>query len=154
MSTIFAASNNRGLIHHSFKEGGCNAVDFKQFLEECSGLLEETPVIFIFDNAPSHNSAATALLKVGHAYRFQPAYSPFLNICEGTFSLWKTEFKKLMSEIRDELLEQLHQQRVASMMQLAEQAIAAISREKVHRLYQHSLTLLPACIAGEDINHE
>ena len=94
---IFAVSNERRLIHHSFKEGGYRAGDFKQLLEECSELRQDTPLIFIFDNAPSDNSAATTQLKVGHSYRFQPAYYsslPFLNICEGTFSLLKAAFKK------------------------------------------------------------
>lgn len=154
VSTIFAVSNERGLIHHAFKEGGYRAADFKQFLEECSERFQDTPLIFIFDNAPCHNIAATAQLKVGHSYHFQPAYSPFLNICEGSFSVWKAEFKKLMAEIRDDLLQQQQQQRVATMMQLAEQAIAAITIDKVHNMYQHMLTLLPACMAGEDINHE
>lgn len=153
VSTIFAVSNERGLIHHAFK-GGYRSADFKQFLEECSERFQDMPLIFIFDNAPCHNVAATVQLKVGHSYHFKPAYSPFLNICEGSFSLWKAEFKRLMAETRDDLLQQQQQQRVASMMQLAEQAIAAITIEKVHNIYQHMLTLLPACMAGEDINHE
>ena len=80
MSTIFAVSNEHGLVHHAFKEGGFNAEAFKEYLEQCSLQLNR-PVVFIFDNAPSHNSAVAAHLQVGHSYRFQPPYSPFMNIC-------------------------------------------------------------------------
>lgn len=33
---IFADSNERGLVHHKFKEGGFNADAFKHLLEYCS----------------------------------------------------------------------------------------------------------------------
>ena len=153
MSTIFAVSNEQGLVHHTFKEGGFNAEAFKEFLEQCSQQLNR-PVVFIFDNAPSHNSAVTANLQVSHSYKFQPPYSPFLNICEGSFSIWKAAFKRLMVEVRYDLLQQPHQLRLATMMQLAEQAIEVVTCEKIRRLYHHSLTHIPACLAGEDIYHE
>ena len=135
MSTIFAVSSERGLLHHAFKEGGYNGAAFKEFLEECSRLLVNHEVVFIFDNAPSHNSAATAHLQPNHSYRFQPPYSPFLNICEGSFSIWKAAFKRFMADVRHHLLLQAHQERLATMMQLAEQAIADVTREKIHCLY-------------------
>lgn len=154
MSVIFAVSNERGLVHHSFKEGGFRGTQFKEFIEECSLQFSNIPVAFIFDNAPSHNSASTASLQLSHSYRFQPPYSPFLNICEGAFSVWKAAFKRLMAEIRYDLLQQEHQQRLASMMQMAEQSVSSVTITKVRQLYQHSLTLLPACLAEDDINHE
>ena len=140
--------------HHAFKEGGYNAVAFREFLEECSRLLVNHEVVFIFDNAPSHNSAATAHLQPNRSYRFEPPYSPFLNICEGSFSIWKASFKRHMAEVCHHLLLQGHQERLATMMQLAEQAIADVTHEKTRRLYQHTLTLIPACLAKEDIHHE
>ena len=96
---IFAVSSETGLLHHSIEEGGFAGEDFKDFLEDCSARLADRSLVFIFDNAPSHKATRRANLKDGHSFRFQPAYSPFLNLCEGCFSVWKAALKRQMAEI-------------------------------------------------------
>lgn len=151
MSVIFAVSNVTGLVHHEFCEGGFRSDRFNAFLEACSNILANRNVMFIFDNAPSHNRANEAVLQAGHGYRFQPAYSPFLNICEGCFSIWKAALKRSMAEVREQLLTQQHPNRVATMMQLAEQAISSVTLPKVSNLVSYMLSVLPRCILEEDI---
>lgn len=58
-----------------------------------------------------------------------------------------------MAEVRDDLLTQEHSARMATMMQLAEQAISTVTPEITRNLYHHSVGLLGACLAGEDILH-
>lgn len=72
VSVIFAVSSERGLMHHEFKEGGFNADAFKQFLECCSQHCSDRPIFFVFDNAPTHNSAHTSALQLGHSFKFLP----------------------------------------------------------------------------------
>ena len=93
-SVIFAVSNIHGIIHHAFKEGGYRTTDFKEFLERSSQMAADRAVVFIFDNAPSHGGARSATLQQHHSFRFQPPYSPFFNLCEGSFSIWKAAFKQ------------------------------------------------------------
>ena len=152
-STIFAVSNVHGLIHHDFKEGGYRHEDFNEFLSVCSQILAGRPIMFIFDNAPTHRSHEMVHLQDGHQAMFQPPYSPFLNICEGCFSIWKAQFKRHMAEIRHQLLNETHQRRSAIMMQMATQSIAAVTLPKVVELFNHSMHLLPNCVRGEDIQH-
>ena len=119
VSVIFAVSHTTGLVHHEFVNGGFRSQHFKAFLESCSNILAGRNIMFIFDNAPSHGHAHEATLQMGHQFMFQPPYSPFLNLCEGCFSVWKSAFKRSMAEVRDQLLTQQHANRVATMMQLA-----------------------------------
>lgn len=151
VSVIFAVSSERGLIHHEFKEGGFRSNDFNNFLEDCSRRSAERPIVFIFDNAPSHSAAHESNLSPGHTFRFQPPYSPFLNICEGCFSVWKAAFKREMAEIRHQLLTEDHQRRLASMMQIAEQTITSVTPDKALNFFHKSLSYLPSCLAHDDI---
>lgn len=151
MSVIFAVSNVTGLVNHEFVEGGFRSDRFNVFLETCSNILANRNVVFIFDNASSHNRAYEANLQAGHGYMFQPPYFPFLNICEGCFSIWKTTLKRSMAEVREQLLTEQHPNRVATMMQLAEQAISSVTLPKVSNLVSYMLSVLPRCILEEDI---
>lgn len=152
MSVIFAVSNTRGLVHHSFKEGGYRTTDFVQFLEQTSHLVTDRTVVFIFDNAPSHAGARNASLQPNHSYRFQPPYSPFFNLCEGSFSIWKAAFKREMAQVRDHILEEPHDHRLVTMMQLAEQSIASVTPEKVSHLNTRLLAILPSCLTEQNID--
>lgn len=73
MSTIFAVSNERDLVHRALKEGGYNSINFREFLEEYLANLSNTPVISIFENVQSHNSASVASLQLSHASMFSPS---------------------------------------------------------------------------------
>lgn len=151
MSVIFAVSNQNGLLKHSFKEGGYRHNDFNAFLEECSNAMQDRSVVFIFDNAPSHSRVADAQLRLGHTAMHQPAYSPFLNLCEPAFSVWKSSFKRSMAEVRHQILEEDQQRRIATMMQIAEQSISAVTTEKVRNMDHHLLQILPQCMDLQNI---
>lgn len=152
MSVIFAVSNQNGLLRHSFKEGGYRHEDFNAFLRDCSSAFQNRSVVFVFDNAPSHARVADVQLQPGHATMYQPAYSPFLNLCESAFSVWKSSFKRSMAEVRDQVLNQSHQQRIATLMQVAEQTIAAVTAEKVRNMDHHLIQILPRCLHFQDID--
>ena len=152
MSVIFAVSQVTGLVHHDFVEGGFRADRFNSFLETISNIMANRNVVFIFDNAPTHNRAHEASLEVGHHYRFQPPYSPFLNICEGCFSIWTAAFKQSMADVRDHLFIQQHANRVATMMQIAEQSVSSVTLlTTVLNLVSHLMSVFPQCIREEDI---
>ena len=151
MSIIFAVSSTHGLVRHDLREGGYRSQDFNAFLTSCSQQLDRN-VVFIFDNAPSHLRAHESQLRENHSLRNQPPHSPFFNICEGAFSVWKASLKRMMAEVRDQLLDQPHQQRLATMAQLAEQSTTAVTVEMAHNLYHRVLSVLPSCIREEDIN--
>lgn len=151
MSIIFAVSSTHGLVRHDLREGGYRSQDFNVFLTSCSQQLDRN-VVFIFDNAPSHLRAHDSHLRENHTLRNQPPHLPFFNICEGAFSVWKASLKRMMAEVRDQLLDQPHQQRLATMAQLAEQSTTAVTVEVAHNLYHRVLSLLPSCIREEDIN--
>lgn len=67
-----------------------------------------------------------------NAVRFLPAYSPILNIVEYAWSAWKAAFKQQLAEVRPQLLEQQHEQRMATLVQLGEQNLDVITLHKVH----------------------
>ena len=104
------------------------------------------------DNAPSHNRAQEANLRPTHRVMFQPSYSPLFNLCEGGFSIWKAAFKRSMAEVWDQLLGEDHPQSTATMMQVAEQSIGALTLSKIKQLHAHMFAILPSCIREEDIN--
>ena len=89
---------------------------------------------FIFFYFPSHNIARRTDLNDGHSFRFQSAYYPFLNICEWCFSVWEATFK--MAEMKEQLLQQDHSTRIASMIQAAEQAINSVTTEIASDMYR------------------
>ena len=151
MSIIFAVSSTHGLVRHDMREGGYRSQHFNAFLTSCSQQLDRN-VVFIYDNAPSHLRAHEAHLRENHLLRNQPPHSPFFNICEGAFSVWKASLKRMMAEVRDQLLDQPHQQRMATMAQLADQSTAAVTVEIAHNLYDRILNVLPTCIREEDIH--
>lgn len=151
MSIIFAVSSTHGLVQHDLREGGYRRQDFDAFLTTCSQRVNRN-VVFIFDNAPSHLRAQECQLRENHSFRRQPPHSPFFYICEGAFSVWKASLKRMMAEVQDQLLEQPHQQRMATMAQLAEQCTTAVTVEMAHNPYHRVLSVLPSCIREEDIN--
>ena len=152
MSIIFAVSNVHGLLRHEIREGGYRSEHFNSFLASCSEQATGRQVVFICDNAPSHGRAHDVVLQESHSVRYQPPYSPFFNLCEGCFSVWKAAVKRLTAEVRDQLLQQTHQMRMATMVQLAEQAVSDITIGKVRNFHNHILSVLLACLLGDEVN--
>ena len=155
-TVVFAVSNRRGLIHHDVFEGGMTCEKFNTFLENTSALLNE-PCTYIFDNASCHGRAQLPAADGGpripenHFRRYLPPYSPFLNIVEMAFSAFKASLKRQLEEVHSQLLQQQQQQRLAILVQLAEQSVAVITPEKSVPWFNHTQRYLPQCLGYEDI---
>ena len=92
---------------------------------------------------------------VGHhdnvSLRFLPAYSPFLNIAENCFSVWKAGLKRQLEEVREQLLQQPHAQQMATLAQLAEQNLAEITPDACTSFHRGTRRTFPACIQLQDV---
>ena len=93
--------------------------------------------VLIFDNAPAHRQAAETQLPDHAEIRYLPAYRPFLNIAENCFSQWKAAVKRNMSEVRDQLLNQAHPERVATLAQICEQCVDVITPANAVAYFRH-----------------
>ena len=153
VTLIVAASPARGLLHHVIIEGGVNAQHFTDFMRGLLALVGEQPVAYIMDNARLHVAAERDFqLPDGHVWKFQPPYSPFLNICDvGLFSCWKNALKQRLAEVREQMLNLRLQQRYDMLRQLAEQSLAVVTAHKCARWYAHLQTYLPRCIQNAPI---
>ena len=60
-----------------------------------------------------------------------PPYSPFLNIAENAFSMWKASFKRQMAEIREQVRNQGTKDRQATLVKLGQQNLVAITAQKM-----------------------
>ena len=128
---IMAISTTRGILHSEFFNGGTRADHFNAFLAATVELAGNVRATFVMDNAPCHRR--TRQVDIGNnAVRFLPAYSPILNIVEYAWSAWKAAFKQQLAEVRPQLLEQQHEQRMATLVQLGEQNLDVITLHKVH----------------------
>lgn len=148
---VFAVSHTRGLIHHDLFQGGMTAARFITFLESLPFVGGERSVTLIFDNASAHRRASEATLPAHVSLRWQPAYSPFLNIVENCFSQWKSAMKRQLSEVREQTLTQGHEQRLATLAQIAEQSISVVTADNAQSYFRHLQRYLPACLLCEDI---
>lgn len=155
-TVVFAVSNRRGLINHDIFEGGMTCEKFHTFLMNTSALIED-PVTYIFDNASCHSKAHLSIndggpqVPANHYTHRLPPYSPFLNIVEMAISAFKACLKRHLEEVRHHLLQENQQQRLATLVQLAEQSVAVITSEKCLAWFGHTQTYLPRCLAKEDI---
>ena len=109
---------------------------------------------FVFDNAPSHRRAHEVHLFQHHQLRFLPPYSPFLNLAENAFSVWKAAVKRQLEEVRDQMLQQPHQQRLATLAQISEQNLDAITPDICRASWRQMRLLIPRCLRQEDIFQE
>ena len=148
---VFAVSHTRGLIGHDLFEGGITASRFIAFLESLNFAECRGRVTLIFDNASAHRRANEANLPAHVSTRWQPPYSPFLNIVENTFSQWKAAMKRRLSEAREQTLTQTHDQRLATMAQIAEQTVAVVTPDNAQAYFRHLQRYLLACLLCEDI---
>ena len=114
---------------------------------------ESTLRCTIMDNARIHVAAERDFqIPDGHVWKFQPPYSPFLNICNmGLFSCWKNTLKQRLAEVREQMLNQRLRQRYDTLRQLAEESLVLITAHKCARWYAHLQTYLPRCLQNEDI---
>lgn len=155
-TVIFAVGHTRGLIFHEIFEGGMTRERFHSMLSTISA-DNEGPLVFICDNASSHSGAnllpeeGGPNLRAEHRCVYLPPYSPFLNIVENAISAFKWSLKNSLEEVRSQLLEQQHETRLATMTQLAEQAVEVITPGKATRWFTHSQRYVPACLQGSDI---
>ncbi|GFR68304.1 integrase core domain [Elysia marginata] len=117
----FAVNVMNGLVHHELHQGGMTAERFNQFFHDTS--LQCNPgqeVCFIFDNARAHGCAAETHLPAEFEMQYLPVppSSPFLNIWENAFALWKQALKTRLAEVRRYLLDQPFNERMATLAQL------------------------------------
>lgn len=154
--TLILAVSNEGVVHHEFYEGGTSCERFNSWLEEASVAAGAGPRVFVMDNAPCHNRAREVSLREGHSIRYLPPYSPFLNIAENAFSMWKAAFKREVAEIREQLHNYTGQQRNLTLLQLASQNMSAITANKMGRSSRRMGRLMPRLINREDVlqNHQ
>ncbi|GFO46270.1 parathyroid hormone/parathyroid hormone-related peptide receptor-like [Plakobranchus ocellatus] len=121
LTMTFAVSNVGGLIYHELTRVGMTGQRFNEFIGTVCRLYHPLNACFVIDNAPAHRQAVNLPLPQNFSVRYLPPYSPFLNICENAFALWKGNIKDSLAEVRDQLLREDHQQRMATLRQLAEQ---------------------------------
>ena len=134
ITIIFAISNQRGLLKYDLIEGGMTGNRFVQFLQSLSDENNNESLVMIFDNAPAHRKAlgenGPNFQDRNHEVANLPPYSPFLNPVEHAISAFKAVLKKQLEEIRPQLLNKVHDLRMAHLAQLSEQAMTAITPAK------------------------
>ena len=114
----FAVSARAGLIHHDLFQGGMTAKRFNGFLNHVSEIYQpEMDVCLVFNNARSHMLARNFELPEDFNIKYLPPYSPFLNICENAFSIWKQALKTRLAEVREQTLDQPFDERMATLTQ-------------------------------------
>ena len=148
---IIAVSSIRGLIHHDMLQGGVDITRFNNFLTETSNAAGAQPVTFIFDNAPCHRRAHEAAINQQHEVLYLPAYSPFLNIAENCFAAWKAALRRTLEDVRDQMLQQPHAERLATLTQLAEQNLDAVTAELCVHSCNAIRRLVPRILQGGNI---
>ena len=110
VTVTFSVSNRHGLVNSMIMAGGMTADVFNNFITETAErysnnlLLDGNSASFIFDNAPANVRAAQVHLPEDCEARFLPPYSPFLNITENAFSIFKAYLKQGLANIRHNLL--------------------------------------------------
>ncbi len=131
--------------------GGTNAERFNIWLRQASEAAGQGDVTFVMDNAPCHRRWRECQLPQNHVVRFLPVYSPFLNIAENCFSSWKAAFKREMAEQRPLLNQQVVAMRNATMIQLCEQNLAAITAESCVTYFRRTTRYVPQMLQMQQI---
>lgn len=151
LTLTIAVSNIRGLLFSSTKEGGANIASFNQFLHDASEAAGPQHATFIFDNAPCHRRAHESEILEQHNILHLPPYSPFLNIAENAFSVWKAAVKRQLEEVRDQMLLQTHPERLATVAQISEQNLDVITEAHCRASWTKLRSLIPKCLTLQDI---
>ena len=107
------------------------------------------------DNAQCHRRTQDAGLSRDDAVKLLPSYSPFLNIAENAFSVWKASFKRQMAEVREQVRNQGTEERQATLVQLGQQSLVAITAQKMAAATRAMVRLMPRLLNVEDVfeNH-
>ena len=152
LTMTFAVSARAGLIHHDLFQGGMTAERFNGFLNHVSEIYQpEMEVCFVFDNARAHMQARNLELPEGFNIKYLPPYSPFLNICENAFSIWKQALKTRLAEVREQTLDQTFDERMATLTQLAVQETIVVTEGKMDGTFRHMQSYMPLCFGREDV---
>ena len=88
---------------------------------------DNVQLAYLLDNASCHRRAVEAMIPGHHVVRHLPAYWPFLIIFENAFSVWKSQLKRESAEVCPLLVQQPHKERLTTLDQLSEQALAAVT---------------------------
>ena len=59
--------------------------------------------------------------------------------------------KRQLSEVREQMLNESNQQRLATMVQVAEQCVEIVTAEDSEAFFRHLQRYLPPCLTQEDI---
>ena len=158
MTVILAISDRVGAVYHEIVWGGVDRERFRVFLENLVVVLGEEDAVLIMDNAPAHGRAE--MLETHQVKKLAP-YSPFLNPIENCFSVFKADLKQRLGQVQGLLDDRgaalaaghrgIGTWRNAILEELTEQAMAAITQDKVAATYQRANSFLGACLAKEDI---
>ena len=151
---ILAVSSQRGRIYHSIHDRGTTAEVFNAFQENLLQHIQPNEAVtLLLDNAPCHRRAEEAVAQHEHvSLRFLPAYSPFLNIAENCFSVWKAGLRRQLEEVREQLLQQPHAEQMATLTQLAELNLGAITPDMCMAFHRGTRRTFPACIQLQDVH--
>ena len=95
--------------------------------------------------------AGEPMMAEGHRILHLPAYSPFFNIAGNCFSAWKAALKRSLAEVWDQMLLQPHAQRMATLTQLGEQNMNAITIELCVDSFRSVRALIPRLLRGEEV---
>lgn len=101
------------------------------------------------DNASIHSQAV-----IDHdlvTVKKLPPYSPFLNIVENFFSIWKAGVKRRLAENNEAFIALPHGERMAHLATIAEVAIEDLSITHAHTAFQHLCGRLPECFNRADM---
>ena len=153
LTMTFAVSARAGVSHHDLFQGGMAAERFNGFLNHVSEIYQpEMEVSFVFDNARAQMQARNLELPEGFNIKYLPPYSPFLNICENAFSIWKQALKTRLVNVREQTLDQPFDERMASLTQLAVQETVVVTEGKwTVLLGTCSLIIICLCALEEKI---
>ena len=148
-SLILAVSTWSYSLYDS--QGGTNIKRFNLFMAETSVAAgDNVQLTYLFDNASCHRQAAEAVIPEHHVVRHLPAYLPSLNIWENAFSVWKSQLKRELAEVRPLLVQQPHEEQLATLGQLSERALAAVTVGKCIQWFLDIRHLIARCLQQED----
>lgn len=164
VSVCACVNKDMGLVLLESKHGAMNAADFTKFLVDLGPIVEArgmNNICLVFDNCRIHSREdIEALCSAKHwAYRFLPPYSPMLNIIEECFSVLKASIKRcLAGDLREARLRiaslpfgEKQRQRLLVLQRALAAAIPDLKPEKVRAFWNLMMTLLPRCLAQEEL---
>ena len=78
-----------------------------------------------------------------------------MNIAENAFSMWKASFKRQTAEVREQVCNQGTEERQATLMQLGQQNLVAITAQKMAAATRAMVRLMSRLLNAEDVfdNH-